>query len=105
MAESSAGRAFIGSFTTSGGRGVTIAAVDALTGALTPVGATDTLPDPSFLALSADATVLYAVGESEHGTAAAFDVRGDSPVLLGRPVPVDGAGPTHLALAAGHLVT
>ncbi|MEV6548374.1 lactonase family protein [Streptomyces sp. NPDC051597] len=105
MAESSAGRAFIGSFTTAGGQGVTVAAVDPLTGALTPVGATDAVPDPSFLALSADATVLYAVGESEHGTAAAFDVRGDRPVLLGEPVPVGGAAPTHLALTAGHLVT
>ncbi|GGP63654.1 lactonase family protein [Streptomyces melanogenes] len=105
MAESSAGRAFIGSFTTAGGRGVTVAAVDPATGALTPLGATDALPNPSFLALSPDATVLYAVGESEPGTAAAFDVTGDTPVPLGEPVPVDGAAPTHLALAAGHLVT
>lgn len=105
MAESSAGRAFIGSFTTAGGRGITVAAVDGGTGALTPLGATDALADPSFLALSADATVLYAVGESEHGTAAAFDVTSDAPALLGAPVPVDGAAPTHLALFAGHLAT
>ncbi|MFD9796419.1 lactonase family protein [Streptomyces sp. NPDC059070] len=105
MTETSTGRAFIGSYTTAGGHGVTAVAVDAETGALTPLGATDALDNPSFLALSADGAVLYAVGESAHGTAAAFDVRGPVPALLAKPVPVDGAAPTHLALAGGHLVT
>uniref|UniRef100_A0AAU2VDC2 Lactonase family protein n=1 Tax=Streptomyces sp. NBC_00003 TaxID=2903608 RepID=A0AAU2VDC2_9ACTN len=98
-------RAFIGSFTTAGGRGVTAVAVDEVTGALTPLGSTDALANPSFLVPSVDGAVLYAVGESADGTAAAFDVREDVPRLLGEPVPVGGAGPTHLALAAGHLVT
>ncbi|MCT9088585.1 lactonase family protein [Streptomyces sp. ASQP_92] len=100
-----AGRAFIGSFTTAGGRGVTAVAVDEETGALTPLGSSDHVANPSFLVASPDGAVLYAVGENADGTAAAFDIRGDLPRPLGAPVPVGGAGPTHLDLAAGHLLT
>ena len=99
----SALRAYIGSFTSAGGRGVLAADVDATTGALTVTGATDAVADPSFLALAGP--VLHAVSETEPGAVAAFDVTGPVPRPLGAPVPVDGAGPTHLALAAGHLLT
>ncbi|MBT2488402.1 lactonase family protein [Streptomyces sp. ISL-96] len=100
------GRAFIGSFTSAGGRGIVAAAVDPETGALTVLGATDAVSDPSFLALAPGGTVLYAVSETDDGAAAAFDVTGDgAPVPAGRPVLVGGAAPTHLALADGHLLT
>ncbi|WP_334664619.1 lactonase family protein [Streptomyces cyaneofuscatus] len=105
MGGSSTGRAFMGSFTSAGGLGVTVAEVDRNTGALTVLGSSDALPDPSFLALGPGGEVLYAVGESAPGSAAAFDVSGDVPALLGPVRPVDADGPTHLALAAGHLVT
>ncbi|MFE4620435.1 lactonase family protein [Streptomyces sp. NPDC056747] len=96
-------RAYIGSFTSAGGRGVLAADVDPETGALTVTGASDAVADPSFLALAGP--VLHAVSETEPGAVAAFDVTGPAPRPLGAPVPVEGAGPTHLALAAGHLVT
>ncbi|MHC0433726.1 lactonase family protein [Streptomyces sp. O3] len=101
------GRAYIGSFTTAGGRGVTTAAVDADTGALTTLHSTGVqgLANPSYLTLSDSRDVLYAVGESEPGQAAAYDVRGAHPVPLGPPVAVGGASPTCLALAAGCLLT
>ncbi|MFE5550261.1 lactonase family protein [Streptomyces sp. NPDC056534] len=99
----SAVRAYIGSFTSAGGRGVLAADVDAETGALTVTGGSDALVDPSFLALAGP--VLHAVSETAAGAVAAFDVSGPVPRLLGAPVPVDGAAPTHLALAAGHLLT
>lgn len=108
MSSENAGRAFIGSFTSTGGRGIVAAAVDPGTGALTELGATDAVADPSFLAVGhgAGGTVLYAVSETKDGAAAALDVTGDVPRLIGAaPVPVDGAGPTHLALASGHLLT
>ncbi|CAM5316398.1 hypothetical protein SXANM310S_04625 [Streptomyces xanthochromogenes] len=105
MTRDRAARAFIGSFTTAGGNGVTAVAVDTRTGALTPLGSSAAVADPSYLAVSENGAVLYAVGESADGTAAAFDIGGDAPRLLGDPVPVRAAGPTHLALAAGHLVT
>ncbi|MFJ9625030.1 lactonase family protein [Streptomyces sp. NPDC101181] len=107
MSGSRAGRAFMGSFTSAGGRGITAAVVDRDTGALTVLGSTDAVADPSFLALAPAGApkALYAVGESAPGVAAAFDISGDVPALLGPVRPVDADGPTHLALAAGHLVT
>ncbi|NYS21331.1 lactonase family protein [Streptomyces sp. SJ1-7] len=105
MGGSSTGRAFMGSFTSAGGLGVTVAEVDRNTGALTVLGSSDALPDPSFLALGPGGRALYAVGESAPGSVAAFDISGDVPALLGPVRPVDADGPTHLALAAGHLVT
>ncbi|MFG2331556.1 lactonase family protein [Streptomyces sp. NPDC048604] len=97
-------RAFIGSFTSAGGRGVVVADVDPGTGALKETGATDAVADPSFLAGGRDA-VLYAVSEADDGAVAAFDVSGAAPGLLGAAAPVRGAGPTHLCVAAGHVVT
>ncbi|MFE7127023.1 lactonase family protein [Streptomyces sp. NPDC057617] len=104
------GRAFIGSFTSAGGRGIIHAAVDAGTGALTERGVTDTVADPSFLALAPDGSVLYAVSETDEGAAAAFSVpvagtEGGRPRLIGDPVPVCGSSPTHLTLTRGHLLT
>ncbi|WP_393054725.1 lactonase family protein [Streptomyces sp. LN549] len=102
-------RAFIGSFTSAGGRGISVAAVDAETGALTVLGATDAVPDPSYLALGRGTgpggAVLYAVSETEKGAAAALDIGRDVPRPLGETRQVDGSGPTHLALAGGHVVT
>uniref|UniRef100_UPI001F3DDBA0 beta-propeller fold lactonase family protein n=1 Tax=Streptomyces venezuelae TaxID=54571 RepID=UPI001F3DDBA0 len=74
-------RAYIGSFTSAGGRGVLAADVDAETGALTVTGASDALADPSFLALAGP--VLHAVSETEAGAVAAFDVSGPAPLPLG----------------------
>ncbi|MGW1839090.1 lactonase family protein [Streptomyces sp. BBFR2] len=98
-------RAYIGSFTQAGGAGITTAALDRETGALTPLHTTAEVTNPSFLAPSRDRGRLYAVSETDHGAAAAFSLTPDGPVLLAPPVPVGGASPTHLALTAGHLVT
>ncbi|MFE9864723.1 lactonase family protein [Streptomyces sp. NPDC005506] len=109
MDSNGAGRAFIGSFTSAGGRGVTVAAVDRETGALTVLGTTDAVPDPSYLVLGpgpgSGSTALYAVSETETGGAAALDITGDVPQRLGEIRPVEGDGPTHLAIAGGHLIT
>jgi 6-phosphogluconolactonase len=99
------GRAFIGSFTTAGGRGVITASVDPGTGALTEVGATDAVANPSYLALSADGSVLCTVSETAAGAAAAFDVTGAQPRLTGTPVPVGGEDPTHLSIVGRHVLT
>ncbi|WP_405698172.1 lactonase family protein [Streptomyces sp. NBC_01185] len=110
MGADHAQRAFIGSFTSAGGRGITVAAVDRDTGALTVLASTDVVADPSFLTVGhapgADGTVLYAVSEADEGAAAAFAVDDDgTPRLIGEVRPVDGSGPTHLALAEDHLLT
>ncbi|MGW0843906.1 lactonase family protein [Streptomyces sp. NPDC002787] len=97
-------RAYIGSFTSAGGRGVLVAAVDEKSGALTVLGGADDVPDPSYLALSPEGGMLYAVSETASGAVAAYRVTGDKPELTGPPVAV-GAGPTHLCLYDGHVLT
>ncbi|MFF1284011.1 lactonase family protein [Streptomyces sp. NPDC058299] len=98
-------RAFFGSFTAAGGPGLVTAEVAPHGGALTVVAAADDLPDPSYLALSPDGATLYAVSETAEGSVAAYRVTGDRPEPVGAPVPVDGSGPTHLGLYAGHVLT
>ncbi|MFG2710630.1 lactonase family protein [Streptomyces goshikiensis] len=98
-------RAYVGSFTSGGGRGITTAAVDPATGALTPLTATRALPDPSYLALDRGAGVLYAVSETEQGAVGAFRPTRDGLAALGSAVRVGGSGPTHLSLAGRRLLT
>ncbi|MBP8538617.1 lactonase family protein [Streptomyces sp. MK37H] len=98
-------RAYIGSFTSAGGAGVTVADVDDETGALRIRNSTDVVVNPSYLVVAPGGRVLYAVSETDDGAAAALDVGQDPPSLIGEAVPVLGAAPTHLALAGGQLLT
>ncbi|MEU0368852.1 lactonase family protein [Streptomyces sp. NPDC006283] len=100
-------RAFIGCFTSNGGRGIVQAAVDPGTGALTAAGTIETVPDPSYLAVGhrEGGPVLYCVSETVEGAVAGFDVSGPAPRLLGEPVPTGAAEPTHLTVCQDHLVT
>ncbi|MET9960518.1 lactonase family protein [Streptomyces sp. NPDC006326] len=97
--------AYIGSFTSGGGRGITTAAVDPATGALTPLTVTATPENPSCLALAPDGRVLYAVSEADRGAVLAFRTGAEGLTALGAPVPVGAAGPTHLSAAGGRLLT
>ncbi|MET9420475.1 lactonase family protein [Streptomyces sp. NPDC006540] len=107
MADNSAGRAFIGSYTSAGGRGIVAAAVDPATGALTETGASDAVADPSYLAAvtTPAGTVLYTVSETADGAVAAFAATGGAPRPIGRQVLVGGAAPTHIAVSQRHLMT
>ncbi|MEU2560825.1 lactonase family protein [Streptomyces longispororuber] len=105
MSDRQTRRAYVGSFTAAGGPGVVSAELDPGSGALTVLAATDAVADPSYLAHSPATGLLYAVSETSEGAVAAFRVSGDRPELLGPPVPVGAAAPTHLALHDGHLVT
>lgn len=99
-------RAFIGSFTSAGGRGITTAALDPDSGALAVRSHTDAVADPSFLAVDPARPLLYAVSETDPGAVAALSTADPAqPRLLAEPAPVDGAGPTHVTLAAGAVWT
>ncbi|MFW6693293.1 lactonase family protein [Streptomyces sp. MAR4 CNX-425] len=98
-------RACVGSFSSGGGAGITVADVEPGTGALIPRHSTDAVPDPSFLAVADGGDLLYAVSETEGGQVAAFRLVDDKPEPAGAPVPVSGDHPTHLALAGGHVIT
>ncbi|MET8546742.1 lactonase family protein, partial [Kitasatospora sp. NPDC004799] len=106
MVDRGAERAFIGSFTSTGGRGIVSASVDPATGALSLTGRVDAV-DPSYLTVgrTPDGPVLYAVSETEPGAVTAHDIAGPVPRPLGAPVPVGGDHPTHLSLVRGHLLT
>ncbi|MBO1330160.1 lactonase family protein [Streptomyces sp. VRA16 Mangrove soil] len=103
MSGSQAGRAYIGSFTAAGGRGIVTASLDAQDGSLTLLDATDALADPSYLTLSGG--LLYAVSETRDGAVAAFRTDTVPPQLAAPPAPVDGAGPTHLAVWGDRVLT
>ncbi|MFE8947068.1 lactonase family protein [Streptomyces sp. NPDC007856] len=98
-------RAFIGSFTAAGGPGLVTAEVAPKGGALLLGTAVNDVPDPSYLALSPDGQTLYTVSETAEGAVAAYRVEDGRPELAGPPVRVDGSGPTHLDLYAGHVLT
>ncbi|GAA3388012.1 lactonase family protein [Streptomyces roseoviridis] len=97
--------AYIGSFTSGGGHGITVASVDPADGALTPVTTVNSLVNPSCLALVRDTGVLYAVSDADQGRAAAFRTGDGRLAPLGEPVDVGGAGPAYLSVAAGRLLT
>jgi len=110
MGADHAQRAFIGSFTSAGGRGITVASVDRDTGAPSVLASTDVVADPSFLAAGhapgTGGTVLYTVSETTDGAVAAFGIDDDgTPRLIGEVRSVEGSSPTHLALTADHLLT
>jgi 6-phosphogluconolactonase len=100
-------RAYIGSFTSAGGHGITTAAADPGSGALTALHTTAEVADPSFLALGPRAEVLYAVSETADGAAAALSLAGDPdrPAIVGGAVRVRADAPTHLAVVGDHLLT
>ncbi|MEJ8645569.1 lactonase family protein [Streptomyces sp. MS1.HAVA.3] len=97
-------RAYVGSFTSGGGRGVTTAAVHPRTGALTPLSVT-AAEDPSYLAVARDTGLLYAVNETERGAVTAFRPTTEGLTPLGAAVRVGGSGPTHLSVAGRRLLT
>lgn len=96
--------AYIGSFTSQGGDGITTAAVDPRSGALQPRHRTGAVPDPSWLALSSGPRLLYAVSEVEQGRVAALGLADpERPVPVAPPADSGGASPTHLAVDGGWL--
>ncbi|MFJ6793157.1 lactonase family protein [Streptomyces sp. NPDC091268] len=97
-------RAYIGSFASGGGRGITTAAADPVTGALSVLGVTEGFGDASSLALSADRQVLYAAGQTDRALAAAYRITADGLEPLGQPVAVGGLGPVHLSAVGDRLL-
>lgn len=99
-------RAYIGSFTSAGGLGISTAEVDPDGGGLHLLDHTDAVADPSYLALAPGSGTLYAVSETGPGAVAAFSLADpDRPALSGPAVAVGGDAPTHLTVAAGKLFT
>ncbi|WP_053170702.1 lactonase family protein [Streptomyces sp. SBT349] len=95
-------RFYLGAYTGGDGdRGIGVATADEGTGSLT-LDAVVPTADPSFLALSGAATVLYAVNETTDGDVSAFSLAEDGTVAgaLGAS-PSGGDFPCHLAVHPG----
>lgn len=89
---------FIGTF----GGGIVTGSYDTSSGAISTSGEVQDVTSPTFLALSEDGKVLYALDEaSEEGTVRAYAV-GDGGKLspLGEPQSTGGKGVTHLSVHA-----
>ncbi len=107
MGDERTDRAFIGSFTSSGGRGIVVAAVHPTTGALTEIGVVDALPDPSYLTVdhAGPGPVLYAVSETAQGSVAAYDIADPEPRRSASPWQCEGIRPPTSRGVRGHLLT
>ncbi|MGH3712027.1 MAG: lactonase family protein [Micromonosporaceae bacterium] len=83
---------YVGSY----GHGIALAVADPATGLATRVGTAADTPDPSYLAISHDRRVLYAVNELDAGTVSAFAVAPDGVLRPLGSRPTYGASPCHV---------
>jgi 6-phosphogluconolactonase (cycloisomerase 2 family) len=91
-------RAYLGSYTTSGGAGIGVATVDATTGNLAVESWLRGVSDPSWLDLSPGRRTLYAVSESTPNgrvSALSLDDQGRPSLLGGQRT---GSGPAHVCV-------
>ena len=94
---------YVGTYTAATSRGIYAFDFDERSGALAPLGLAAATPNPSFLALSRDGQLVYAVNESSHGapgSVSAFRRRSSEGAALD-PLgeqPSGGVSPCHLAL-------
>ncbi|MGH6654930.1 MAG: lactonase family protein [Actinocrinis sp.] len=106
MTETDRLRLFIGRYTVGDDSsqpapGITVALFDPDKLTIEPVGGGD-LPEASFVTLSTNKDVLYAVREEELGGVAAFALNAETNALtpLGTPQPTHGSYPCHLSVSA-----
>ncbi|MFD4787288.1 lactonase family protein [Streptomyces sp. NPDC058459] len=91
---------YVGTYTSveGGGKGVSVAAYDPVSGAITGAESLAGLPDPSYLAVHPDGHTLYAVDERADGAVSAVRLS-DRTVLGSRST--GGSGPCHLSVHPG----
>ncbi|MFF9373536.1 lactonase family protein [Streptomyces griseoluteus] len=88
---------YLGTYTSveGGGKGVSVARYDPVSGAVTDAGPLAEIPDPSYLTVHPDGHTLYAVDEREDGAVTAVRLA-DGHVLGSRST--GGSGPCHLSV-------
>ena len=92
-------RFYVGVYTGPGkGEGIYTGVIDSDTGRLGPVTLAVKANSPNYLALSPDASHLYAVTSDDGGSVAAFSIGGDGALSLLNRVSSGGAGPCHLSV-------
>ncbi|MGA5319374.1 lactonase family protein [Streptomyces seoulensis] len=91
---------YLGTYTSveGGGKGVTVAKYDPVSGAVTDAESLAEIPDPSYVTVHPDGHTLYAVDEREDGAVTAVRLA-DGQVLGSRST--GGSGPCHLSVHPG----
>ncbi|MYS15581.1 beta-propeller fold lactonase family protein, partial [Streptomyces sp. SID4982] len=91
---------YLGTYTSveGGGKGVSVARYDPVSGALTDAEPLAEIPDPSYVTVHPDGRTLYAVDEREDGAVTAVRLT-DGRVLGSRST--GGSGPCHLSVHPG----
>jgi 6-phosphogluconolactonase len=94
-------RFYVGTYTGAGnGEGIYTGVLDSNSGTLGTVALAVKASSPNYLALSRDASHLYAVTTDGGGSVAAFSVGRDGALAFLNSVSSGGAGPSHLSLDA-----
>jgi 6-phosphogluconolactonase len=91
-------RLYIGTYTRSGSRGIYLIRLDAATGALSPPELAAETGNPTFLALSPDRRILYAVRSSPQAVVAYRIGDGGRLTPLSPPATAEATGPCHVAV-------
>ena len=90
----------VGTYTQKGSKGIYLYQLDTATGQLKAMGHTDSVTNPSFLAISKDKQFVYAVNENENGSISAFTLNAaEHKLQLLNQVATKGAHPCHISLS------
>lgn len=90
----------VGTYTQKGSKGIYLFQLDTVSGQLKAIGHTDSVSNPSYLAISKDKQYVYAVNENEIGSisAFAFNAKKDQLQFLNK-VATKGAHPCHISIS------
>ena len=90
----------VGTYTQKGSEGIYLYQLDTITGQLKAVSHTESVSNPSYLAISKDKQFVYAVNENENGSISAFELNAKKDQLkLLNKVETKGAHPCHISIS------
>lgn len=90
----------VGTYTQKGSKGIYLYHLDTATGQLKEMGHTDSVSNPSYLAISGDKQFVYAVNENEMGSISAFALNAAKNQLqFLNKVETKGAHPCHISIS------
>jgi 6-phosphogluconolactonase len=100
LAQAQNANLLVGTYTQKGSKGIYLLHLDTLTGQLKVMGHTDSVVNPSYLAISKDKQFVYAVNENETGRISAFALdKTKNKLQFLHQVETKGAHPCHLSIS------
>jgi 6-phosphogluconolactonase len=90
----------VGTYTQKGSKGIYLFQLDTITGQLKAISHSDSVSNPSYLAISKDKQFVYAVNENEIGSISAFALNANKDQLqFLNKVETKGAHPCHISIS------